>query len=179
VFLFLIMPSAVLSFLAAREGTLSFVLAAVATLLRDLGVVGLILFSCLAQLRTLGADWMNSQERLENTALSMALFVPVFRGARLLGGALQDGGLHASSTPLPSFLVARGPAEILLPFVLVVALAEETILRGYLTQRSRAITARPAAAALLAAAMSSLGHGYESTRRVTTVGAIGLVFALV
>src|SRR5262249_60907617 len=44
VFLFLIVPSLALSLFAVRQGNMSFVLLAVATIFRDLGLVGLILF---------------------------------------------------------------------------------------------------------------------------------------
>ncbi|HEY6402212.1 MAG TPA: hypothetical protein VI479_12425, partial [Blastocatellia bacterium] len=44
VFLFLIVPSLILSLFVVRQGGLSFVLTAVATIFRDLGLVGLILF---------------------------------------------------------------------------------------------------------------------------------------
>jgi uncharacterized protein len=44
VFLLLIVPSMVLSLFAIRQGQLSFVLAATATIFRDLGLVSLILF---------------------------------------------------------------------------------------------------------------------------------------
>ena len=44
IFLFLIVPSMVLSFFAVKQGTLSFVLVAFATILRDLALVSLILF---------------------------------------------------------------------------------------------------------------------------------------
>jgi hypothetical protein len=44
VFLFLIVPSMALSFFAVKQGILSFALVAIATILRDLGLVSLILF---------------------------------------------------------------------------------------------------------------------------------------
>jgi hypothetical protein len=44
VFLFLILPSMFLSFFAVKQGSLSFVLVALATILRDLALVSLILF---------------------------------------------------------------------------------------------------------------------------------------
>jgi membrane protease YdiL (CAAX protease family) len=78
-------------------------------------------------------------------------------------------------------LAAKGAAEGLLAalLVVIVALAEETIFRGYLMLRLRNITASPAAAVLLSAALFSLGHGYEGSAGVITVGTMGMVFALV
>jgi membrane protease YdiL (CAAX protease family) len=72
-------------------------------------------------------------------------------------------------------------AQLLLSFVLViiVALAEETIFRGYLILRFKAITSSPVAAALLSAVIFSLGHGYEGSAGVITVGIMGFVFAII
>jgi membrane protease YdiL (CAAX protease family) len=43
----------------------------------------------------------------------------------------------------------------------------------------KAVTASPAVAVVLSAAIFSLGHGYEGSAGVVTVGVMGLVFALV
>jgi membrane protease YdiL (CAAX protease family) len=56
------------------------------------------------------------------------------------------------------------------------ALAEETISPGYLILRLKATTLSPAAAALLSAAIFSLGHGYEGSAGVITVGVMWFVF---
>jgi membrane protease YdiL (CAAX protease family) len=99
----------------------------------------------------------------------------------LFESALRAAGFSFPSTPLPSFVMARGLTQSLLAVVLViiVALAEETIFRGYLILRLKAITGSPVAAALLSAAIFSLGHGYEGSAGVVTVGVMGLVFAFV
>jgi membrane protease YdiL (CAAX protease family) len=78
-------------------------------------------------------------------------------------------------------MVATGMAEFLLAFVLVVivALAEETIFRGYLILCLKAVTPSPAVAVFLSGAVFSLGHGYERSAGVVTVGVMGLVFAFV
>ena len=57
------------------------------------------------------------------------LFLPMSFAAGLLDHVLQAAGFSAPATPLPSFLEARGQAELLLAFFLVVlvAIAEETI----------------------------------------------------
>jgi membrane protease YdiL (CAAX protease family) len=43
----------------------------------------------------------------------------------------------------------------------------------------KAITTSPATAALLSAAIFALGHGYEGSAGVVTVGVMGLAFGLV
>jgi membrane protease YdiL (CAAX protease family) len=181
VFLFLIGPSMVLSFFAVKQGSLGFGLVAVATILRDLGLVSLILFFVWRNGEPVaGLGWTLKHGRQE-FFLGVALFVPLFFSANLLERALLAVGFSVPSTPLPSLTPARDTTELVLAVVLVVivAVAEETIFRGYLILRLKAITASPAAAVVLSAVIFSLGHGYEGSAGVVTVGAMGAVFALV
>lgn len=179
VFLFLIVPSMILSFFAVKLGTLSFVLVAASTILRDLSLVGLILFFAWRNGEPLDLIGWRFEHSWREVGLGIGLFLPFFFGMGLLGDALQAAGLSAPSTPLPAFLDARGPGEAALAIVLVVivALAEETIFRGYLILRFTAVTLRPAAAVLVSAAVFSLGHGYEGSAGVVTVGVMGVVLA--
>jgi len=181
VFLFLVVPSMILSFFAFKQGTLSFVLVAFATILRDLSLVALILFFLWRNAESIYSIGWTFKKRLNDVALAIVFFIPFSLGIGLIENLLRSAGLSAQSKPLPSFLTAKGPAEYLLAVLLVgiVALAEETIFRGYLILRLRAVTASPALAALLSAALFSLGHGYEGSAGVITVGVMGLVFALI
>ncbi len=90
-------------------------------------------------------------------------------------------GLSAPTMPQPSFLSFRGWLEVPLAVVMVVvvALAEETIFRGYLILRFTAVSGSATTAAVLSSVVFSLGHGYEGTAGLTTVGAMGLFFAVV
>jgi membrane protease YdiL (CAAX protease family) len=181
VFLFLIIPSMALSFFAIKQGSLNFVLVAISVILRDLALVSLILFFIWRNNEPatwIGWTFKNSRKEI---SLGIILFIPFSLGTGLLEKGLQAIGLSVPSTPLPSFLAARGMVEFLLALVLVVivALAEETIFRGYLILRFKTLTANPIAAAFLSAAIFSLGHGYEGSAGVVTVGVMGLVFALI
>ena len=62
---------------------------------------------------------------------------------------------------------------------MIVAVAEETIFRGYLLLRFGAILRNPSLGAVISAAIFSLGHGYEGSAGVLTVSFMGLVFALI
>jgi membrane protease YdiL (CAAX protease family) len=181
VFLFLIVPSMVLSLFVVRRGNLSFVFTAVATIFRDLGLVSLILFFL----------WRNGEngERIgwslrragREAALGAALFIPFVFGAALLERGLLRLGLSRPATPTPSFLAASGGAEFLLAAVLVavVAVTEETIFRGYLLLRFQTLLRGPALAVLLSSVIFSLGHGYEGSAGLVTVGVMGAVFAVI
>jgi membrane protease YdiL (CAAX protease family) len=181
VFLFLIVPSMALSFLVVKQGNLSFVLTAVATILRDLGLVSLILFFLWRNGEPIDLIGWTSRKIREEIALGLWLFIPLFYGMVVLEQTLRASGLSVPSTPLPTFLAIKGMAQSLLAslLVIVVAAAEETIFRGYLILRLQAVFASPAAAVVLSAAIFALGHGYEGSAGVVTVGAMGLVFALV
>ena len=181
VFLFLIVPSMVLSFFAVTQGSLGFALVAVATICRDLALVSLIVFflwrngEAVAQL---GWTLVRGQREL---FLGVALFVPFTFCAALLERTLLAAGLSVPSTPLPALTPARDLTDLLLAIALVVivAVAEETIFRGYLLLRLQAVTASPAVAVVLSAVVFSLGHGYEGSAGVVTVGVMGAVFAIV
>jgi len=181
VFLFLIVPSMALSFFAVKQGSLSFVLVAFATIMRDLSLVSLILlFIWRNNEPVTWIGWTLKNIRKE-IALGIVLFIPFSLATGLFEKGMQAMGLSVPATPLPSFLAARGMVEFLLALILVVivAIAEETIFRGYLLLRLKAVTANSTAAALLSAAIFSLGHGYEGSAGVVTVGVMGLVFALI
>jgi len=181
VFLFLIVPSMVLAFLVVKQGKVGFVLTALATILRDLGLVSLILFFLWRNGEHIGLIGWTFRKAREEFALGLWLFAPLFYGMVLLERALQAVGFSAPSTVLPSFLAAKGIAQFLLAsfLVVVVAAAEETIFRGYLLLRLKAVTTSSAAAVVLSAVIFSLGHGYEGSAGVVTVGVMGLIFALV
>ena len=181
VFLFLIVPSMLLSFFMIKQGSVSFMLTSVSIILRDLALVSLILFFIWRNGESIDRIGWSFRNGWKDVALGLVLFIPLLYGTGLLERALQSGGLSVPSTPLPSFLTATGAAESLLAslLVIVVAVAEETIFRGYLILRLKAVTASPAVAVVLSAAIFSLGHGYEGSAGVVTVGVMGLVFALV
>jgi membrane protease YdiL (CAAX protease family) len=181
VFLFLIVPSMVLSFFAINQGGVSFTLTAVATIARDLALVCLILFFVWRNREGVRAIGWNFEDFWREAVLGAFLFIPVFFAAGLLDSFLQSIGFSAPSTPLPTTPTVESFSETILAFILVVivAFAEETIFRGYLILRLEGIFNSPAWAVILSAVIFSLGHGYEGSSGVVTVGAIGAVFAIV
>ncbi len=181
VFLFLIIPSMILSFFAFKQGSLNFALVAISVILRDLALVSLILFFIWRNREPATEIGWTLKNSRKDIFLGILLFFPFFLAMSLLEKGLQAIGLSIPSKTLPSFLTAKGSGQFLLAFILIVivALAEETIFRGYLLLRFRAIFSNPAGAVLLSATIFSLGHGYEGSAGVVTVGVMGLIFALV
>jgi membrane protease YdiL (CAAX protease family) len=181
VFLFLIVPSMALSFLVVKQGDMSFVVTAVSSILRDLSLVCLILYFlwCNGEKLT-EIGWKVSGTAVE-VLIGAILFVPVFFLTALVERTLQKIGFSVPATPLPSALAANGAGEFLLAgaLVVIVAVSEETIFRGYLINRLQRVTKHWLPAAVLSSVIFSLGHGYEGAAGVITVGALGLSFALV
>jgi membrane protease YdiL (CAAX protease family) len=181
VFLFLILPSLALSFTVSSETDLTFASLAVATLLRDLALVSLVLFFL----------WRNGEERAKigwtfdhlgrEAAVGVGLFIPFSFAAGFLEKILSQSGLSAPSRAALPSLLPSSSGELVLAFLLVVvvAVAEETIFRGYLILRFHAATKNMGAAVLLSVLVFSLGHGYEGTAGLLTVAMMGLVLALV
>jgi membrane protease YdiL (CAAX protease family) len=181
IFLLLIVPSMVLSFFAIKRGGLSFLLTAWATIFRDLGLVALIFYFLRRNAEPAASIGWTGQKKWREIGLGLALFPPFTLGAGLLERGLLAAGFSVPSTPLPASLTAKGIPELLLAaiLVLVVAVSEEIIFRGYLILRLRGLTRSPFESILLSAFIFSLGHGYEGSAGVVTVGFMGLFFALV
>jgi len=170
-----------LSLFAVRRGQLAFPLAATAIMLRDLALVCLILFFL----------WRNGEARerigwtlghvWKEIGVGVVLFPPFFAGVAGVEFALRQVGLTAPATPLPSFLTAQDMPQVLLALalVIVVAISEETIFRGYLLLRFGATMRSMGAAVISSSLVFSIGHGYEGTVGLATVGVMGVVLALV
>ncbi len=181
VFLFLIIPSMILSLPVIREGLLDFATMAFGTILRNLGLTSLILYFLWRNGERPEAIGWRFGEIGREAGVGALLFLPVFIGAGLLGAVLREAGLSAPATPPASLLPGESAGERLLALVLVtvVAVAEETIFRGYLILRFRAITQSARGALLLSSIIFAAGHGYQGAAGIIAVGALGLIFGLI
>ena len=181
VFLFLFLPSIVLSFFfttGVAEAT--FVLVAISTILRDLALVALIFFFLWRNEEPAPRIGWTTRSLSRNALLGVVLFPFVFLGAALLAALLQSLGLSGLEPSARSFLVPTGTAELALAALLVaiVAVSEETIFRGYLIARFEGVFRSTASAVVLSSIVFAIGHGYEGAAGIVTVGVMGLVFAL-
>jgi membrane protease YdiL (CAAX protease family) len=181
VFLFLIVPSMLLSFFIVGRMTLSFTFLALETVLRDLGLLGLVLFFVWRNGEPFSMVGCRRTSYSMEAAIGTALFIPIAGALPIVESALHELGLTSPSSPLSALTSAKGVSGILLGalMVFVVAVAEETIFRGYLILRLKAVTGSRAWAVALSAAIFSLGHGYEGSAGVVTVAILGVVLAWV
>ena len=181
VFLLLILPSLAFSFFAIKQGRVGFTLTAIATVFRDMALVGLVAYFLWRNGESVASIGWRARDVWTEIWIGAALFIPAFFVIGGLESLLKSLGFSTPATPRPAYLEVTGRAEILLALVLVVvvAVAEETIFRGYLLLRFEGVGIRPSASVLLSAAIFALGHGYEGTAGVASVAVLGLVYATV
>ena len=181
VFLFLIVPSMILSFFITRQGMAGFVFVAVSAIFRDLALVSLVLFFVWRNGESTRVLGWRFQHPTRDLILGLVLYLPMFFVVAVLESILSNVGFSQPQTPGPSFFQFRGQMEVALAVLLVavVAVSEETIFRGYLFLRLRTVTGSTTVALVLAAVVFALGHGYEGSLGVVTVGIMGLIFNLV
>ncbi|MGE5308497.1 MAG: lysostaphin resistance A-like protein [Deltaproteobacteria bacterium] len=181
IFLFLIAPSMAFSFfLSSADANVSFTLTAVSSILRDLALVGLVIFFLWRNgepLSLIGWDLRNAGTEF---AVGLGLFIPFFVAIGLIQTLLQSLGLTVPQST-PQQLTISGASQVLLAVALVtvVAISEETIFRGYLIQRFSALMQNCWAAILVSSLIFCLGHGYEGSAGVVTVFLVGAFFGWV
>jgi hypothetical protein len=115
-FLFLIVPSMALSFYAIRQGIIGFVLTAVATILRDLALVSLILYFLWRNREDVSRIGWTLRGAGREAAIGLGLSVALFYVAGIVELAFRRAGLSAPATPTPAFLSVRGGPEVVLAF---------------------------------------------------------------
>lgn len=186
VFLLLVVPALLMSLLPSRGPAAieSFPMLAMAVIVRDIGLVALIGFFLWrngeASLRSLAPIGLGTRGAGTEVAVGILLFLPMTFSAALLDVLLRGAGL-TGPTSVPSALVPVSGAEIGLAVVLVavVAVSEEIIFRAYLILRFRNLTRSLPFAVLGSSVIFAIGHGYEGSAGVVTIGVLGVELALV
>jgi membrane protease YdiL (CAAX protease family) len=181
VFLFLIVPSICLSFFAVGQINQGFVVTALAVILRDLSLAGLILFFVWRNSEPVASIGWTSRDWPRQIARGILLFPLMFLGAAFTGWLFLKLGFSFPHSGLRSVLAVhrwnQAPLGCLL--VAVVAICEETIFRGYLLLRFAAVSHSMPFAVCLSTLIFTMGHRYEGGAGLAAVGVLGLVFALV
>lgn len=179
VFLLLILPALVLSFVDTGGRDVPFSLLAAATIARDVGLVALILLLIARARQPVAVIGWVRRHLGRDILIGLALSIPLIIGAQVLEAALRAAGLSSPSSG-PG-LTPSGPGEVVLAvvLVLVVAVAEETIFRGYLILRFAGVLGNRLSAVVASSLIFAIGHGYEGEAAIVTIGLTGLVFAIV
>ena len=180
VFLLLILPSMLLSTAVVEPVNLTFPLVAGSTLLNDIPLLCLVVYFLWRNEEPFQSIGLTLRSWWKEAIIGAVLFVPLTLGMGLVGRLIRAAGLSVPQET-PSFLVPSGGGQIAFAFLflVVVAVSEEVIFRGYLIRRFTALTRNPIASLVLSSAVFAMGHGYERSGGVVGVGILGLVFGAV
>jgi uncharacterized protein len=163
VFLLMIVPSIVLSFFTVGQWKQEFVVTAISVVLRDFALCSLVLYLVWQHdepFRSIG--WTGRFWPLQ-VAIGITLFPAVLIGALIVAWLFVSLGLSSPHTTMRSALSIQSWSQVPLAVLLVavVAVAEETIFRGYLLLRFRAVTGNLGIAIVLSTSIFTAGHSYE------------------
>lgn len=177
VFLLLLFSSIIPGWLAG--GTVPFASLAIAVILHDIALVTLVVFFAWTAGQKVSSLGWSARHPLREIGLGIILYVPLFVLLALLQALLAALGLK--SPELEGYLVPSSSVEIAFAFVLVivVAISEETLFRGYLLPRLRTITRSTPVAVGLASLVFASGHVYEGASGILLVLVMAIVFSYV
>jgi membrane protease YdiL (CAAX protease family) len=180
-FCFLILPGLAFSFTAGPALKENFLLGVVGVMLSDLALVTLVCFFLWHNgEKFAGIGWILKGYQKE-IVLGVLLYFPLVYGLSFVEELLQSAGLVSTKGHIPSFLEPVGTIQQIVAtlMILIVAVSEETIFRGYLILRLKSITRSPFAAVIISSIIFSVGHGYEGLAGVIIVGIMGTSFAVI
>ncbi len=181
IFLLLIVPSMIISYLAFGKAKFGFSFLAISVILRDIALTCLVVFFLWRDGEPLARLGWKFTRLKQEAALGVALFLPILFGETIIQKVFEWFGLTSNLSRVARLLIPKSPFEIFLACILVtvVAVAEETIFRGYLMLRFNNLTGSIAAAVLISSVVFSIGHGYEGAANLGTVGVLGVILALI
>jgi membrane protease YdiL (CAAX protease family) len=180
-FCFLIVPGLAFSFTAGTALKENFLLGVLGIVLSDLALVSLVSFFIWRNRERFARIGWVSKGYVTEILIGVVLYFPLVYALSFIENWLQSAGLMFAKGHLPSFLEPTGIGQRIVAtvMVLIVAVSEETIFRGYLILRFRSITRSAVAAVVISSFIFSIGHGYEGLGGVIIVGIMGAVFAVI
>lgn len=179
-FLLVLVPWMGFATIGARPQDLSFSTVAIIIMVHDVALAVLALYLVWRNGEGVGAIGWKRQGAGREALIGVALFVPMLIAIGLIEALLRTAGFAEPIRP-PSYLLPQTNADYVVAFLLlaVVAVAEETVFRGYLLRRFTQATGSRWLAVVLSSAIFALGHVYQGPLGAVAVGVIGIVFALV
>jgi membrane protease YdiL (CAAX protease family) len=176
--LLLVLPSIGVSPLLV-EG-ITFAMMAGSLLLRDAALLGLVAYFVWSDGEEAATIGWRRDGYAHEILLGAGLFLPVLLGLSLLQALLIALGMPPPVPP-PAALMPAGMAEYGLALILlvVVAITEETLFRGFLITRLLALGGGRVVALALSTLIFSIGHGYQGVTGVVAVASLGLLYAVI
>ena len=180
-FCFLIVPGLAFSFTAGPFLKENFLLGVAGVMLSDLALVCLVCFFIWHNGEKFARiGWILKGYKKE-IVIGIVLYFPLVYGLSFVEQFIQSSGMATTKGHIPSFLEPVGTIQQIVAtfMILIVAISEETIFRGYLILRLKSVTGSPFAAIVISSIIFSIGHGYEGMAGVIIVGIMGACFAVI
>ncbi len=180
ILLSLILPSMFISLSVMKRSSLTFPQVAGSSLARDLALLALVLYLVWRNGERFASIGLSVKGVTRELFLGLILFFPFFFGIGLIEKVLRSLGYLFPTQP-PSYLTPSGTGQFALALILlvVVAITEEVIFRGYLILRLDSFLKNTGAAVFLSAFVFSIGHGYQGRGSVIAIGFMGIFFGLI
>jgi membrane protease YdiL (CAAX protease family) len=180
-FLLLLVPSLLVGQLTSPARQPSFAFFALATILTNTALVALVLYFVWRNGEPYGRIGWRRRGLPSEVAIGFALVIPFVLFQGMLAVILRASGLLDGGPRTAPFALPAGGPELAFGVILVaiVAVAEETVFRGYLLLRLRSLTGGTAAAVVLSSLIFALGHGYQGAAGTIAVGFIGALLAVI
>lgn len=181
VFLVLIVPPMMLSWFAAGTASeAAFSLVAAAMIIGDVGLIALVAYLNWRSGEPAARIGWTRHHLVRDLILGVVLFAPFVVVTGGLEWLLHAAGLSHGG-PSSLFPPITGTAEVVLAGALLVtvAVAEETVFRGYLLLRLEEWSGSKTVAVLASSVIFTLGHHYEGPAGMIIVGVMGVILALV
>lgn len=179
-FLLVLLPWMGFATIGARPQDLNFFTVAVVVIFHDVALMVLAVYLVWRNGEGIAAVGWIRTGAMREFVIGAALFIPMTIGVSLIEALLQATGL-AQPAKTPSYLLPQGGGDYALALLLliVVAISEETIFRGYLLRRFSQVTGSRWIGVAVTSAIFALGHAYQGPLGVVAVGVIGVILALV
>ncbi len=180
-FCFLIVPGLAFSFTAGSSMKGNFILGVSGVILSDLALVVLVCFFLWHNGEKFSKIGWVKKGYVKEIIIGILLYFPMVYGLSYVENWLQAAGLSFPKGHIPSFLEPTGIGRLIVAtiMIIVVAVSEETIFRGYLILRFKSITKSPFTTVVISSIIFSIGHGYEGIGGVIIVGIMGAIFAVI
>lgn len=180
VFVFLFLPSIVLSFFFPLEKNIDPFLTALATVSREISLTALVLFFLWRNREPKHEIGLTGRTLGDEILIGVILFAPFAAALNLVTAILRSAGFSAPGVAVEQVRLDNAPALVLAAvFIFLIALCEEVIFRGYLLNRLRQLSGSFWVGASLSSLMFALGHGYQGSAAVIAIGMAGFVLAAI
>ena len=177
----LILAPSALSFVpAASDGGAGFELTAIATMLHNIALVALVALLVWRSSEPLTDLGWRLRRPVREVVIGLLAFPALFVFAGWFDRTLQRLGVPGPARAATFLQPDSTASQLLIAAVLVcvVAIAEESVFRGYLMLRFGQVTGSVVVAVIASSLVFALGHGYEGLSGAISAGVFGAFMAV-